>query len=120
MPSSTSTQQRTTLEVDPAQANERNRVRTANRYLKRIKYGNRVSRLVQPDLTQAAWLFEVVFDYEEGQLHETTNTDQRTFVEASSTPNWTRRQDPFSSYRAGFEIRTYRLCQRVLMFHHFG
>ena len=27
--------------------------------------------------------------------------------------------DPFSSYRAGFEVRTYRLCQRVLMFHHF-
>ena len=30
--------------VDRGQANERNRVRTANRYLKRIKYGNRVSR----------------------------------------------------------------------------
>ena len=23
------------------------------------------------------------------------------------------------AYRAGFEVRTYRLCQRVLMFHHF-
>src|SRR5262249_4878434 len=22
-------------------------------------------------------------------------------------------------YRAGFEVRTYRLCRRVLMFHHF-
>ena len=31
----------------------------------------------------------------------------------------TLRNDPFSSYRAGFEVRTYRLCQRVLMFHHF-
>ncbi|MEO8157223.1 MAG: toxin TcdB middle/N-terminal domain-containing protein [Betaproteobacteria bacterium] len=30
------------------------------------------------------------------------------------------RQDPFSSYRAGFEVRTYRLCRRVLMFHHFA
>ena len=30
-----------------------------------------------------------------------------------------RRSDPFSSYRAGFEVRTYRTCQRVLMFHHF-
>ena len=29
------------------------------------------------------------------------------------------REDPFSSYRAGFEVRTYRLCQRALMFHHF-
>ena len=27
--------------------------------------------------------------------------------------------DPFSDYRPGFEVRTYRLCQRVLMFHHF-
>ena len=109
-------------QVDRAQANERNRVRSANRYLKRIKYGNRVSRLVQPDLTQAAWMFEVVFDYDEGYVfNETTNVDQRTFVEASVTPtqNWTRRLDPFSSYRAGFEVRTYRLCQRVLMFHHF-
>src|SRR5262249_60016509 len=26
----------------------------------------------------------------------------------------------FSSYRAGFEVRTCRLCQRVLMFHHFA
>ena len=29
------------------------------------------------------------------------------------------RADPFSTHRAGFEIRTYRLCKRVLMFHHF-
>lgn len=29
------------------------------------------------------------------------------------------RNDPFSTYRSGFEIRTTRLCQRVLMFHHF-
>ena len=30
------------------------------------------------------------------------------------------RQDPFSSFRAGFEIRTLRRCRRVLMFHHFA
>ena len=30
---------------------------------------------------------------------------------------WLIRQDPFSSFRSGFEIRTYRLCRRVLMFH---
>ena len=33
------------------------------------------------------------------------------------TQTWVRRKDPFSSYRAGFEIRTYRRCKRVLMFH---
>src|SRR5262249_48385911 len=29
------------------------------------------------------------------------------------------REDPISSFRATFEVRTYRLCNRVLMFHHF-
>ena len=32
---------------------------------------------------------------------------------------WAVRPDPFSSHRAGFEVRTYRRCRRVLMFHHF-
>jgi len=33
---------------------------------------------------------------------------------------WAIRPDPFSSYRATFEVRTYRLCRRVLMFHRFA
>src|SRR5690606_5905809 len=33
---------------------------------------------------------------------------------------WPARNDPFSDYRAGFEIRTYRKCKRVLMFHRFA
>src|SRR5262249_1287389 len=32
---------------------------------------------------------------------------------------WDCRVDPFSSFRSTFEVRTYRLCQRLLMFHHF-
>jgi hypothetical protein len=28
------------------------------------------------------------------------------------------RPDAFSSYRAGFEVRTLRRCERVLMYHH--
>ncbi len=98
--------------VDRGQAHERNRVRTANRYLKRIKYGNRISRLVQPDLSLAEWLFEVVFDY----------GDHDPDVPLRDEPGrqWPVRPDPFSSYRAGFEVRTYRLCRRVLMFHHFS
>lgn len=101
------------LFVDTAQAHEYNRTsesRLANRYLKRIKYGNRVSRLVQPDLAEIDWLFEVVFDYGE---HDLTNP------KPDDLGIWSVRNDPFSSYRAGFEVRTYRLCQRVLMFHHF-
>jgi RHS repeat-associated protein len=98
--------------VDRGQAHERNRERTANRYLKRIKYGNRVSRLVQQDLTQASWMFEVVFDYGDHDLDVPLRDE--------SGRQWLVRQDPFSTYRAGFEVRTYRLCRRVLMFHHFS
>ncbi|MEO1433751.1 MAG: SpvB/TcaC N-terminal domain-containing protein, partial [Cyanobacteria bacterium J06633_8] len=99
--------------VDTTQVHERNRtpeIRSSNRYLKQIKYGNRVSRLVQADLTGMDWLFEVVFDYDE---HDQTNP------KPDDSGEWSVRNDPFSSYRAGFEVRTYRLCQRVLMFHHF-
>jgi hypothetical protein len=55
--------------VDLSHAHERNRSdlsRSAGRYLKRIRYGNTPSRLIQPDLTQLGWLFEVVFDYDDG------------------------------------------------------
>jgi len=100
--------------VDFSQAHEKNRTaasRSVNRYLKRITYGNRVSRLVQSDLSQAEWMFEVVFDYGE---HDPNNP------KPNDTNKWLCRHDPFSSYRAGFEVRTYRLCQRVLMFHDFS
>ncbi|MCM3902258.1 MAG: hypothetical protein ND866_11175, partial [Pyrinomonadaceae bacterium] len=99
--------------IDTSQVHERNRTslgRAAYRYLKRIKYGNRVSRLVQPDLSEANWMFEVVFDYGEHDADAPMPNDPG---------DWLVRNDPFSSYRAGFEIRTYRLCRRVLMFHHF-
>jgi RHS repeat-associated protein len=99
--------------VDLTQANERNRSdlsRSANRLLKRIRYGNRKSRLIEPDLAKAEWMFEVVFDYGEH--------DDATPLPRGARP-WPCRDDSFSTYRAGFEVRTYRLCRRVLMFHHF-
>lgn len=77
---------------------------TAQRYLKRIEYGNRI-----PGDT-SAWLFEVVFDYGEHDEAAPTPVDARP---------WPVRLDAFSTYRAGFEIRTYRLCRRALMFHRF-
>jgi RHS repeat-associated protein len=100
--------------VSAAQAHERNRTperRASNRHLKRVQYGNLTPRQPNEDLSQRKdWLFEVVFDYGEHDL-------------ANPKPNdagmWTVRNDPFSMYRSGFEVRTYRLCQRVLMFHHF-
>jgi hypothetical protein len=100
--------------VDSSQSHERNRTaegRTANRYPKRVRYGNVSPRQDGEDLSQRSdWLFEVVFDYGEHDADAPS---------ASDTGEWLGRPDPFSSYRAGFEVRTYRLCQRVLMFHHF-
>lgn len=107
--------------VDEAQAHERNRtadIRKANRYLKHIRYGNHKPYLPQLIATQPwpnlpgddQWFFEAVFDYGE----HNTNTPKPNDAGA-----WAYRTDPFSSYRSGFEVRTYRLCQRVLMFHHF-
>lgn len=105
-------------QVDLSQAHERNRSRSANRYLKSIRYGNHEP--YRPDLVAGQpwptppgddkWFFEVVFDYGEHDLNNPKPGDGGA---------WQCRLDPFSSYRAGFEVRTYRLCQRVLMFHHF-
>jgi RHS repeat-associated protein len=126
--------------IDISQANECHRLRAANRYLKRILYGNRQPLLLdiaklsfrKPhteliDFSFVDWMFELVFDYGEGHytlmpLDETkSETEQHRFVQASATAagTWPVRLDPFSSYRAGFEVRTYHRCQRVLMFHHF-
>lgn len=113
--------------IDLSLVHERNRGerndprRTANRYLKRIRYGNRSPLLdgsghrprflSAAQLAGAQWLFEVVFDYGEHDL-------------AMPTPDeadpWECRPDPFSVYRPGFELRTCRLVRRVLMFHHFA
>ena len=110
--------------VDVQQANEQNRtplLRTANRYLKRVKYGNVTSHLIQPDLAAQKWLFELVFDYDEDHLLVQPTDENTSLARASLTPKkpWAARKDPFSSHRSTFELRTYRLCRRVLMFHHF-
>ncbi|HEX5083334.1 MAG TPA: SpvB/TcaC N-terminal domain-containing protein, partial [Blastocatellia bacterium] len=111
--------------IDLAQARERNRTeegRSANRHLKRVKYGNRISHLIRHDLSQMDWLFEVVFDYDEGHYEDLpADASGRRFAQASvtGTRDWSLRRDPFSTFRSGFEVRTYRLCRRVLMFHHF-
>ena len=123
--------------VDFARPNERNRVRTANRYLKRIRYGNRrpllldvtvpsfrSSHIKVEELATADWMFEAVFDYgDEFYIQESPNEHSWASVQASPAPQpeyrWPVRKDPFSTYRSGFEVRTYRLCRRVLMFHHF-
>ena len=121
--------------VDLCRPSEQARSRTANRYLKRIRYGNRKPLLIDTDksgfrachlepheLDSADWMFEAVFDYGEGHYAESApDAAGRLHSCASLEPQcaWAARKDPFSSYRSGFEIRTHRLCRRVLMFHHF-
>jgi len=98
--------------------------RSAQRYIKRVRYGNRVPYFpllgndapwpephdsTAPDGSDS-WLFEVVFDYGEHDFDVPSPNEVR---------DWPARPDAFSTYRAGFEVRTYRTCQRVLMFHHF-
>jgi RHS repeat-associated protein len=121
--------------VDLSHINERNRTRSANRYLKYIRYGNRQPLLIDPtqpsfrqthvpapDFSSAGWMFEVVFDYGEGHYQEMP-ADGRIFATATLKPpiggTWPARLDPFSTYRSCFEVRSYRLCRQVLMFHHF-
>ncbi|GFF58021.1 hypothetical protein IFM51744_09410 [Aspergillus udagawae] len=77
--------------------------RFRQRYLKRIRYGNLTPArdldtwkpLPVEDGPGLNWMFEVVLDY--GEHHAS---------------------DPFSTANAGFKVRTYRLCPRLLMFHH--
>jgi len=129
--------------INPNWAHERNRGgcddprRRANRYLKHIRYGNREHMLdghghrppflTDEQIKNTGWMFEVVFDFDEAHYSEIaldearTEAEQHRYTKASALAGqpWTVRPDPFSTYRAGFEVRTYRRCQRVLMFHHF-
>ncbi len=99
---------------------ELNRTVGAQRYLQRIQYGNHTAVLDSilltnhPALTdQNQWHFEVVFDYGEYNINA-DNSDPYTPAQ-----DWSCRDDPFSSYTAGFEIRTCRLCSSALLFHRF-
>lgn len=106
--------------VDATSAHEANRTastRAAQRYLKRIRYGN--AQPYAPDWGETGnepplptlWRFQVVFDY----------GDHSSAAAPTPVPDqaWPVRPDPFSRYRSAFELRTYRRCARILMFHHF-
>jgi RHS repeat-associated protein len=96
--------------------------RGVNRYPKRIFYGNRIPRL-GPDENNddIGWMFEVVLDYgEEGYESSAQPEGEWARIdEPHEKRDWLIRDDPFSAYRSGFEIRTNRLCRRALLFHRF-
>ena len=97
--------------------------RTAQRYLQHVLYGSRKSLLDAegrrprdlsdlpnpPSDTDVDWLFEVRFDYGELDEGDPTGLPEK---------DWFYRPDAFSSCRSGFEVRTCRRCERVLMLHH--
>jgi hypothetical protein len=120
--------------IDNSQAHEQQRpeaARSTNRYLKSVRYGNRTPNrdanwnATDPSqLPDNNWMFEVVFDY--GESHYTEGGSECTRAHLCERSNRTSSgiilaapPGSFSTYRAGFEVRTYRLCQRVLLFHHF-
>lgn len=88
----------------------------AQRYLKRIRYGNQVMHEAT-DFT-----FEVVFGYGEHGNVPAFDVEEAADLAISATElgDWPARPDTFSSFRAGFDVRTRRLCQRILMFHRFS
>ncbi len=106
--------------VDTSTAHEANRTsatRSANRYLKSIRYGN--AQPYFPDWSTDGsdtplptdWYFQIVLDYGDHNASAPTPAPDQP---------WPVRPDPFSRYRSAFEVRTYRRCARALFFHNFA
>src|SRR5262249_4416041 len=100
----------------------------AQRYLRRVFYANS-NEPVGPqrrgtdhrdplEHLDRHYLLELLLDY--GDLPA---SPEAAYLPAptgqETTDRWPLRPDPFSSFRSGFEVRTLRLCRRVLMVHHF-
>lgn len=93
-------------ETLPFEGNRLKRQQCFNRlYPKSIHYGNKTAG------NQDYFHFHILFDYGEHDLDNPALTE--------TTP-WNVRPDPFSSFLSGFEIRTWRLCRRILLFHEFA
>ncbi|HYF32993.1 MAG TPA: SpvB/TcaC N-terminal domain-containing protein [Chitinophagaceae bacterium] len=84
---------------------------TAQKYLSHLLYGNYVNHA-----GAETFAFEIVFDYGE---HDLSNLGQPGADPYATPFTWQCRPDPFSSFRSGFEIRTYRRCLNILLFHRF-
>jgi RHS repeat-associated protein len=104
--------------IDRTASYERLRPSLAQRYPKRISYGNTAPLTLDDALVSGQlpagtqWCFHVVADY----------GDHSDPVAPGPIPDrsWPVRRDPFSIYSCGFDVRTYRLCRRFLTFHTFG
>lgn len=102
---------------DTSLLNNRNRlvsgkITYTNTYLEKVLYGNKTPYKNFGDgfPMDTDYFFSTVFDY--GTLKADDYVDK--------VNDWDYRPDAFSDYKSGFEIRTTRLCKRVLLFHHFN
>lgn len=90
---------------------------TAQRYLTAAWYGNKVAARKLPALvaepSSTDWLFMLALDYGERGTEIDIAPD---WLEPGSG-DWSCRQDCFSGYDTGFEVRTRRLCRQILMYH---
>ncbi len=89
---------------------ENGKITYTNLYLEKVLYGNKTpyKKFGESYPSEDNYLFKTVFDY--GKY------DQNV---PDKLKDWDFRQDAFSEYKSGFEIRTTRLCKRVLLFHRF-
>ena len=101
---------------DDSSLHNRNRLKNGsitytNRYIDKVLYGNKTpyKQFGDPFPNETDYLFQTIFDY------GTTNPNEPL----DKINPWGFRTDAFSDYKAGFEIRTTRLCKRVLLFHVF-
>jgi RHS repeat-associated protein len=107
----------------------------AQRYLRRVFYGNLPAGVTDDagaavgiartgvdhrDLIgtlERRYALEVVFDYGGSTGGPAADTAAPELFGASDPP---RRTDRFSTYRPGWELRTLRRCERVLVYHRFA
>ena len=104
--------------IDQSLIHNRNRLKNGlitytNLYPDKVLYGNKTPYKNFGDAfpPETDYMFQTVFDY------GTTDTINQPFDKINS---WDFRPDAFSNYKNGFEIRTSRLCKRVLLFHVFS
>lgn len=102
---------------DPSFLHNRNRTENGditytNQYLEKVLYGNKTPYKKFGDAypNEADFMFQTILDYGKEDANPSVIDNN----------NWEFRKDAFSEYKAGFEIRTTRLCKRVLLFHYFA
>lgn len=115
----------------PSSVSEVNRDRQTQSYPAKVYYGNynpiTDGSIVTGESATAFnpehWHFEIVFDYGTYVIAPSSPGEPQPWqISPHTVPKsntWPCRLDPFSDYSPGFEIRTYRLCRNILLFHRF-